>query len=407
MPVRDLRLVVAVAMTGCFAAAAGPEEFSADYNPPIPDWLAQAETFNGWYGKWDEEYCVENLPKFPCIIGGPWEGCDLERCHALGFRVIPYLDFVQLPWPEMGGQKQYSMTLEGHPEWVCVDEKGDYRPTFYAPNKGWYQTCFDSPGFLDQALAVVRRTMEGGCDGIFFDDCAMPKPCHGPQFGKHEHAHPDWDNMTAQRHFLMKAREVIKSFGDDKVSIINTWRPARTFADVCDAQMWEAFILGHSLRRREYSSGDMLYILHTRHDRTAPDRPIMALAYAGASNEEVKEDAYFSHAWARILGWPWADWFTLRGKPGEELYDVRLGPFVTDAVEVPNVVYRVCRDGLVVAVTSSDPQTVEVRVPAECRFDRLRDLFTGADHRPRDGVLQIELPGNSGRVLVSAPDVGQ
>ena len=147
-----------------------------------------------------------------------------------------------------------------------------------------------------------------------------------------------------------------------------------------------------------------MYILRTRDDRTSPDKPITALAYAGVSQEDVKEDAYYSYVWARILGWPWADWFTLRDKPGEELYDVRLGGFVTEPVQLPNAVYRICRDGVLVAVTAAERQVVEVPIPEECRFERMRDVFRGQDRRVREGVLRVRLPGQSGRVFAAVGD---
>jgi len=377
------------------------------FDPPAPKWLQEAEIFNGCYFKPSQELVQDVFPKFSCIVGGIWSGWTVEKLHKLGVRVIPYIDFVQSPWPEKGSTKEYTITFEGHADWIRVDKEGNYMPTFYAPNKGWYQGCFNAVGFQEACLEKVRRAMQSGVDGLFFDDCGSCRAeCYGPQFGKHEHVNEDWDGIDAMDHFLVEARKIIKSFGDDKILMMNAWRPRRRWLKVCDCQMWESFINGPS-RAREYNLSNMQYIADHWADYEDTGKRIVALAYSGSTTGDVKEDAYFAYAWARLLGFPWADWFTLKDKPGRELYDVKLGKYLQKHQKLDSVMFRACENGVVVTTIRDGEQSVTIPLPAPFRHVRLLDVYSGAPVPVDSGKLTVTLPNRAGRVYVAQPTGGE
>lgn len=116
--------------------------------------------------------------------------------------------------------------------------------------------------------------------------------------------------------------------------------------------------------------------------------------------------ALFSYAYARAYGFLWADALSLFERPetrasAEALYGAWLGLPTAPATAVGKALFRPFAKGLVVLNPTAEPRMVTLPAAGASRWD---EIGAGRTVEAVAGQLTLDLPPESGRVLVSAGD---
>jgi hypothetical protein len=394
---------------------------------PGPAWLRQADLYNLYYrpaAQWTDEIVNERLRRVPLIVGSTPDQAALERCHKAGIRLLHYVVYTCLLDTGMqtqGGGRVYSewsesidheaRDLKDHPAWVCIDAKGNPLKDAWGQahgHPGLLNTCLHQPDLQEAALRQVRLLMEMGFDGVFIDLAGPTVECHGPEFKKYTHADPGATNTDAYEGLLRKIGEVVKSYGDDRVVMQNTCTgilPAHWPA--CDLQMLEAFPFADDSVELRAPWPELRWNGRRAAAVVAQGKTPVILTYLSKMPApRVLDAALFSYAYARAYGFLWADAFSLFERSeartsAEALYAARLGLPTAPAVAAGKAIYRPFEKGLVVLNPTVQSLTVTLPASGAARWD---EVGSGRTLEAVAGQLSLELPPESGRVLVPAGD---
>jgi hypothetical protein len=228
--------------------------------------------------------------------------------------------------------------------------------------------------------------MDLGFDGLFIDN-VHPEVCFGPERGKHKHVHADKNNPEAYKMLLAQVRRLVKSYGDDKVCVLNSGDLREEYAEYSDGLMWESYIFGDAQRRQDWPQ-----VRKAADDwRQYVDRgkAVLALSNVGGENEEQrKENAFYAYACAKLSGFLWARYY--------ELNLVRIGKPIDDMRSANGVHYRNYEKGVVAVNPDCKVQTVEILL--NMKNAAFVDVFTGKTLNAENGCLKIAVPPNAGRV---------
>ena len=402
-----------------------------------PKWLQEAEVFNGWYPAWSDEVIRERLPGFPVIVRGGDREHDtdwIRKAHAEGIRVILYLSYHTWRWKfEPDEDKRDALTegeiqrikesekkigdireledwaLVSHPEWILYDEDGNAPSPFEPSYQGGTirEPCMNTPGVVEACLELTKALMDGGADGIFVDNVHPSPECYGPRFGKHEHIEPDRSNLEMYKVLLGKVRELVKSYGEDKIVMLNSGDADLQFAPYGDCLMWESYICSHAWNNHRPDWEGVRHIAEEFGDYVRGGGTVGALSYVGHTTYGAKEDAFWSYVCARLSGFLWADWFTSKDTDGWGLYRVRLGRPMGEMREIQGVWYRLFEHGCVALNPEgegSPPEQLAMIPPRTAALpvgrDRLTftDCYTGTSIPVQQGKLVLTILPCSARV---------
>ncbi|MBM3334545.1 hypothetical protein FJY63_07775, partial [Candidatus Sumerlaeota bacterium] len=219
---------------------------SGDSQPDgkAPRWLREGETYGLWYSDLAKPEQMERYKNFSFIIWGqPASNPEwLKRTRDLGVRSIAYVSFYKAPnIPQVEDRRRWeggspgidecrrngfwrAVDLSKHPEWALITKDGRVRRPFDKPDypPGWNQVCTNVAGYTEAVLSGVRSIMQlGYIDGLFIDN-VHPSDCFGPEHGKHQHAHADKGNKETYKMLLAEVRRLVKSYGDEKVCVLNS-----------------------------------------------------------------------------------------------------------------------------------------------------------------------------------------
>ncbi len=431
-----LVLLTAVLAAQPFAQSGGNS--ASDYGKSAPEWLRESGMFNGWYMPWTDDM-LERVKGFPLIVTQTETKDIVQILHARGVRVVFYInsyarynaqvlerqiqrrrqqgEVVPPEWlPMAEAPFNRRMDLMQHPEWIWAGPEGyprkklaDYEEV-YESNPVCLQACPNAPGFREAELAAVKELMDMGADGLFLD-CVENwhrKRCWGPDFGLHKHVHPEWDDNQAWLSLQEEIYDLVKSYGQDKVVLLNGGSGAGSaeYLRYADAYMLESYILTHVSTRR-WQSWEQIQKLR---QETAPaveaGKVVLALSYVGYTPNSIDEDAFYAYACARLFGYCWADWFTLADAPATLLYRLKLGAPRSEVLESNGMLYKLFQNGVVVVNPNYENRELKVKTG----FTFLRDVLTNRRYAPHDeskGItldtqeLQAIIPAQSGRVFVN------
>lgn len=391
------------------------------YGKAAPDWLRGAETYNLFYhpaAEWTDE-AVARLKPFPFVIGSTPDAKALERCHAQGLKLLHYVTYTCLldtALQTQEGGKVYSewsesldsasRDLKDHPDWVCLDANGKPQHDAWGQahgHPGLLNTCLHQAGLQDAAVRQVQKLMAMGYDGIFIDLAGPTPECYGPKFGKHTHPDGAGTNTQAWERLMGRLYTTVKEFGDDRVVIQNTCTSflPKQWA-TCDAQMLEAFPYGADGAALRPTWPEILLSAARQRAAVKAGKVPLLLSYLGKqSAASAREATQLSLAVARYAGFLWADALELGQLPGQEtlaqaVYATRLGQAVGEPHELGRIVYREFTGG--VAVLNPLPWAVSLSLPvAPGTYCLVGDT---AENPAPGGLLKLDLPASSGRVLV-------
>ncbi len=353
--------------------------------------LKNTEICNGIYGNWNNT-TLEQTRDMPLTMLSHPSVSSIAMAHNLGTRVLTYCTFYQAP---PNAVYQNALASE-HPDWVCVQPNGTFGISVFAHTNesSWVTMCPNSFGYRSYVLKLVKFLMDQGADGLFIDNAHPDIVCEGPRFGMHQHIYPGQGNIYAYRKLLEEVQALVKSYGQDKAIVVNPGAPQDSWTGVCDGQMLESYICSWDWNNR-WTEDKILDYQKQWGVSSETDAPIIALSYLGFTRNAIRDDAFYTYAWAKLSGFIWADWFT--GKTAaSDLYKVRTGQ-PTGPMQTLNGYYlREFTGGLV--VTTSQSKGATFRLDA-IDHPTVTDVYTGKLLRSnRSGYYEITLKSGQGRV---------
>ncbi len=418
----------------------------SDETEPAPVWLQNADMFTSDRTVWKdykfilrdtlmtrivriragngpveitEHYPVETIGSFD---GSAVEGVSLishvphskkafEEAHKQGFRVIPYVHFTDIH----SFYADQDVFMFQHPEILLKDKDGRWvhLPMDGSDRAFRYLTCANSPAYWKFSLDYVRKMMDWGADGVFIDNVGYRRQCFAPKFNvpegssagnpefppySHEHLFPDTTESYAWDRMLQTIRNLVKSYGDDKIIVLNSGigTPFQKNGDCC---MWESFIFSWAWEGRRHTwqdvkkrAADNAWFLET-------GRRITALSFLNPHRSGVKDDAFWAFSAARLVDFIW--WSDLKGTGAELLYSAHLGKGLGPVIESNGLAYRFFENGLIVLNDTETDQDTVLPIPAELRNRNLYDLYTDSGTvLVKNKKIRAVLPQKSARVYI-------
>jgi len=347
----------------------------------------------------------------PLISHVPHSQKAFEEAHKQGFRVIPYVHFMCIH----SFYADQDVFLFQHPEILLKDKDGKWVHTPMDGSERLYRflTCANSPAYWNLSLAYIKKLMDWGADGVFIDNVGLRKPCFGTDFNvpenssrknpefenyTHEHLFPDASHDYAWDRMLQAIRLLVKSYGQDKIIIINSGigTPFQKNGDCC---MWESFIYSWAWEGRRHSWSDVKKRAQDNEWFLNAGRKITALSFLDPSRKEAKEDAFWAFSAAKLADFIW--WASLNGTGAEILYQAHLGKTLGPLVEKNGIAFRIYENGVIVLNDNDTDQSVEITVPANLKIRNLKDLFNNQQLvQLRNKKLKVTIPKSASRVYV-------
>ncbi len=401
------------------------------------DWTVTADMLNTPFKLWKgyrielEDTLVERIVRLqplygrvkvneqkPVTIDGNFDGSDIKgvelishvphskigfkQAHEQGFKVIPYVHFADIH----SYYADQEVFLFQHPEILLKDDKGRW---VHLPMDGTdrmfrYLVCANSPSYWKLSLSYVKKLMDWGADGLFIDNVGQRKPCFAPEFTNlnpefdpyvHEHLFPEATHNYAFDRFLQAIRSLVKSYGDDKVVILNSGigSELQKNGDCC---MLESFIYSWAWEGRNQNQNwtDIKERTKKNESFKKAGRLVTALSYLDPTRKEVKDDAFWAFSAARLLEIIW--WSNLENTGAERLYQAHMGKSLQPLQEVDQVAYRTFENGIIVLNDGVENKTITIILPSEFQHKQLLDLY--------DGKKQVEVVNE--RIEVTVPTQG-
>lgn len=374
-----------------------------DGGPP-PLWWREEELFGHTEGRWDPALADSPIRVF--FGGYPADDpASYAAANAAGKHILHYVSFMthcHLPRAQTASKRDPQFleywSLVDHPEWRLVNEQGltvnVFMPEYQASTIR--ELCLNAPGAMEACLNLARSFMEAGAGGIFVDNVHPSTHCHGPEFGRHEHVYPDQNNQECLHRLLSRLRRLVKSYGEDKLVMLNSGGPNAYYADVGDALMWESYAYTYTEGGQRVLNPAAIRAAadYWRHYVDEEGGVIAALSYIQAdAQHSERENAFYAYVGAKLSHFHWM------GDGAPELHLVRLGRPLAYIEDVGPLWVRRYENGLV--VMNPTGEAVEQTLPWP-RTESPWDLFAGEPIAPQEGQFSVRIPPESGRVYVLA-----
>lgn len=391
---------------------------------PAPDWLRNADMVNDWNR--ENGSIDEHLTQIPLLINVPGE--QIAKAHAKGFKGIPYTSSSDCVIDgKAGGRYPFRPDTANA---LLVDKDGRFVDTLM---DGTYRlhrklVCTNSATFNKVMMEYLKSQMNLGVDGLFIDNVAEDREeCYGdglrigwssryhtvvsdsrnlkatdPRLTDvpvHTHLYPGKSHSYAFRQWLLKVREMVKSYGPDKITIVNG---GPVYADCADATMLESYICSWDRKGRSQSWQQLKETAEQYAPYIRKGGAVIALSYVGTDPDTIKDDAFFCFSAARLSNFVWSDYRTIGSNPAAVLYQAHLGRAstpITAAAE--GVDYRWFPHGLVVMNGTDKAAELAIPVPPERTLAALNDLYAGQAVPVSAGHVRLQVPAQSGRVYVA------
>ena len=428
----------------------------------IAPWFKECTTYSNWpqmpkaHGPFGKDRLTSRERKFlggiPMFFNVQTPNA-IKEAHELGGRALSYVSFMDTYVHTEGFENGTARTPwdPDRPQVLLLDRDGRFCNT---PMDGtwrmWrYLVCSNTRDYVEAALEMVHRHMKDGADGLFVDNSGPRRPCygHGLPSGYSEgyrqvlSAIPSWknrdllesktpeelyalgerpdhrkgdprvDSLSVHRHIypgeshdyaygklLEKVRKAVRSYGPDKVVVLNGGWP---FAQCADGVMLESFVFSWAWKgpRMDWAA------IKERHIGLVPrfqdGTRGVALTYLGRTKRTVAEDALFACSAAILCGYLWSDYGSYREKLGDTLRRLDLGGRLTELGSSESVDYSFFEKGLVAVNGGPRKRTVALPIPEKFGPASLRNLIDDS-MVARDGdAYRIAIPAHSGRILLA------
>lgn len=363
-----------------------------------------------------KEYCEEarrwgikacpyvSLYKVIDSTKGDWNTREIE--YVAHLHEQPLLDSPF--WKELDVAK--------HPEWCLLREDGQIRRPFDDPNyrSHFQQSCCNHRDLMAAYRRGVQNLMELGAGGVFVDNVHPYPECFGHKLGLHTHDWPDKTNADCYKLILDAVYETVKSYGNDRIVILNPGGPRQEYFASADCVMCESFLWRSACdgdqtpfsvsRRWEPRTWTELLDMRARWQPSDKHGPAIApLTYLPDPADEAQH-AFFAYAAAKLAGFDqWTGTCAKRRDILRRLYRVETGDATSSIVEADGIAYRQFQNALLVCNHSD--RTVTTRIPLPPAFTTdLVELFGLQPVPVANNEVVLEMPAESGRVIVSRLD---
>lgn len=424
-----------------------------------PHWLRNIATFGSWpnvkrahrpYGATKINAAERRERECVPLLMNVQDRDAIRDAHRMGARALSYLSFydtfvhtagfengtARVPWDP---QRPQILLLDEQHRFVNTPMDGSWRM--------WrYLVCNNTREFIDMALAIVHEQMRRGADGIFLDNADHREPCHGhgvhvgyspryrmvctampevrerlrsraakdgnPHHGgrrgvpasdvslkempRHRHVYPDSDHDHAFVKLLQKVRQVVRSYGHDKVLLVN----GPTFAAQADGGMLESFIFSWVGRGRRQTWPEIKRAAEKWAPYLRDGGTIQALSYLGCTDRSIEEDAVYAYAAAKLCGYMWSDYQTGKSHLCRRLRGLNLGRSLTPMLGNETINYRVFARGLVAVSEAPRSRTLSLELPPSQKAKDFYDLYGKRRVEAIDGRIRLTVPAR-GAVVCS------
>ena len=354
---------------------------------------------------------------------------DIARAHELGYKCLTYIALMDVFITDRGDPPR--LERHGRVAWdkrkagmLLLDWRGRPVNTFMDGSKRMarFVACTNTREYTEGAFALVQDVMEMGTDGLFIDNAGPRLECHGhgtligysekyrtvivarpgmtqydPEVRKlsvHEHLRPELDHNTAYELLLAEVRGKVRECGEDKVVVKN----GEGFADAVDAVMLESYICSWAWNKRNMTRTRLRSLAQQYRPYIDSGHQVVALSFLGHTPNEVKDDAYFCYAAAKVSGFIWTDYQTMGPSEARNLYPVRLGEPTSDLLSNSGVDYRLYEHGIVALNMGEKAKRLRLKLSGSAAHEAYEDVYTGTHLRPERQTLTVEVPPDSGRV---------
>ena len=424
-------------------------------------WFQETNTYTNWpqapkahgpFGK-DQLSAAErkSLKGVPLFVNVQTRQA-IKEAHQLGGRALSYLSFMDTYVHTDGFENGTARAPwdPRKPQMLLMDEAGRFVNT--PMDSSWrmwrYLVCNNTREYRDAALRMVREQMERGADGLFIDNSGPRRPCYGHglpvgyseslrqvicaipewedaelarqtapeelyrrgvrpgwrRFDKrvvalplHRHRFPGKSHDEAYEALLHDVRQVVRSYGRDKVVVING---THQFTDCADGAMLESYLYSWAWKGPRLAWAKLRAMAEKWRPYVRNGGRVLALSYLGCTARSVAEDALHSFAAAAVSGFVWSDYNTGQDPVAALLRTTRLGRQMTDLAESGSLAFSFYDKGLVVVNGGGRKSVATVRPPASFRAQALLDISDGRKIARADDGFRVAAPANGGRVYL-------
>lgn len=426
-----------------------------------PGWFQEVQTYTAWpqmpnahgpFGKDKltpkERKALQGVPLFLNVQTAK----AIREAHQLGARALSYLSFMDTYVHTAGFENGTARVPwdPKKPQILLLNKDGAFVNTHMdGTHRMWrYYVCNNTRVYVEMALQMVHAQMRNGADGIFVDNSCLRLPCYGhgipvgysqkyrsvvtaiPEWKhrrlvesklpeelfrmgerplchiadptvntlKHRHIYPGKSHIYAYEKLLEKVRKIVRSYGSDKIVVVN----GKWIGDPrADGSMLESFMYSwiskgclQDWNQVKAATRGSAYLKNGGR--------FAALSYFGNTDRSVAEDAFYSFAAAVLLGFLWSDAGTFKSPLGKKLRALRLGKRLTPLGAAGSIEYSFFGKGLVAINGSSRTQAANVSACREFAHARLQSLFDEKKTALKGGTYHLSLPAHSGRVYLIA-----
>jgi len=355
----------------------------------------------------------------------PYEKYLLVAAEEVGIKIMPYVDLVKIV--KSSGDpillrnpfwRAVDADTNKHPEWLCIKPDGKIKRPFNMVNyhPGFEQACNNHKSLREAQVKGVEELMKLGCGGVFIDNAGGGNECFGEKLGMHKH-----ETGESFTNAIEDVYKKVKEFGEDKICAINSGF-SRNLGKQCDASMIESIVYSFehvagnkNEMGRQYWRSPTLYWKNLKSDKTnftllQNDVPRIAYSYV-TDPCSADEATSFSFAYTKLVGIKmWSanhfHWYSdfpdylVRRDILRLFYRINnLGKPIEKVFFTDEYAYQAFEKGIVVANASD--KTAKIKIPVKNFKVPIAELFTGEELKPTDGNIEITLPFQSGRVIMS------
>jgi len=397
------------------------DNVKVDYGTPVPKWLRDADMYNLYYrssADWTDSVVNNQLKYFPLVVGSTPDLKALEKCHKAGIKLLHYVCYTPLLDTKLqveGGSKVYgewlelplhdTLDLSKHPDWILINNKGEKEHDLWGVNHGHMgqlNTCFHQQGLRDAIKNQVKWFMENGYDGIFIDLAGTTKECYGDKFNIHKHVEGKTNNdMYVET--LKMIYDTIKSYGNDKILILNTVEfILDDYWKFSDGMMWEAVIFGGDNDQIRTPVKELEIQGYKFNKAAQAGKYVMMLSYFNHFKDDLRfrNSFLYAYCYARIFELKFADSNTAYDVNKEfaiSIYSAKLGKPISKITKTNEVYFRTFEKGISIMNTSDIEKEIKIPLTSDNTYNIIGFNNTIKSNKKS---ITIKLPGKSGRLLI-------
>lgn len=348
-----------------------------------------------------ESFDSSGIKGVPLISHVPHSKKAFKEAQKQGYRVTPYVHFKDIHTY----YDDQDVFVYDNPEVLLRDKDGKWAHLWMDRSDRFYRflTCLNNPTYVKLSLAYVEKLMEWGADGVFIDNVHnRVKECYADKFKQnnpefepyvHEHIYPDKSQNYAQNRFYEQVRNLVKSYGNDKIVILNTAADSM-FAPNSDAALWEGFLFSRGSDRKRISWSDIRKKAASYQAYQDSGRVVATLSYVTSDH---MENAFWGFAAANLVGFTW--WAGLRG-PTAILYQVHMKKPLSPLKDENSLSFRIYENGVIVLNDSLEEKNLEIDLPDSFHKKQMINVFNKNTTSIVNGKIRVTIPAGCARVYI-------